>query len=118
MEAQLKTERYRVRGMHCANCALTIEREVRGIPGVNEANVNFAAETLTVRAQPSTASDEIERRVAQAGYLLLEQDREVRAGESALDRGEARNNLAWVLVSAAATGLLMYLAMVPAERRN
>ncbi len=47
--ADERIERFRIRGMHCANCATTIENAVAPIPGVVDAHVNFAAETLTAR---------------------------------------------------------------------
>ena len=97
--------------MHCANCALTIEGAVRGIEGVREANVNFAAETLTVRADDSVAPNVIEDRVAKAGYQLVDDDTGIRAGESALDKIEARQNLMWVIASAIVAALVMYLDM-------
>ncbi len=33
-----------VTGMHCANCAMNIEKNVRGMPGIKNVAVNFAAE--------------------------------------------------------------------------
>ncbi len=98
--------------MHCANCALTIEGAVRGLQGVREANVNFAAETLTVRANDSVPKDSIEERVASAGYQLLEDEAGIRAGESSLDRAEAHQNLRWLIASAIVAALVMYLDMV------
>jgi len=38
-----------ITGMHCANCSLTIERTVKKLPGVEEANVNYANEKALVR---------------------------------------------------------------------
>jgi Cu+-exporting ATPase len=108
----LKTERFKVRGMHCANCALTIEGAVRGLEGVREANVNFAAETLTVRASESVAKSAIEAIVAKTGYQLAEEETGVRAGESALDKTEVRHNLMWVIASAVVAALVMYLDML------
>ena len=35
-------------GMHCASCAAIIERSLRKVPGVRQANVNFAAEKAVV----------------------------------------------------------------------
>ncbi|MHB1355055.1 MAG: heavy metal translocating P-type ATPase [Anaerolineae bacterium] len=35
-------------GMHCASCAAIIERVLRKVPGVKQANVNFAAEKAAV----------------------------------------------------------------------
>ena len=37
-----------VTGMSCANCAATIERNVRKLEGVQEAAVNFASERLSL----------------------------------------------------------------------
>jgi P-type Cu+ transporter len=111
MEPQLITQRFKVRGMHCANCAMTIEDAVRGLAGVREANVNFAAETLTVRGDDSIAKSAIEDRVVAAGYRLVEEEDGIRAGESALDRSEARQNLGWVIASAIVAGFVMSLEM-------
>jgi P-type Cu+ transporter len=109
MESQVRTEHFRVRGMHCANCALTIQGAVREIAGVSEARVNFAAETLTVRAGAEVARDEIERRVERAGYQAIAPDSGAAAGQSALDRTEARRNLEWVVAAAAGAAAVMYL---------
>ena len=97
--------------MHCANCALTIEAAVRAVPGVRAANVNFAAESLTVRAEDSVGRKTIEDRVVEAGYKLLDEDTGFRAGQSALDAAEARQSLIWVIVSAVVAGSVMYLDM-------
>ncbi len=51
-----KTVTLPVTGMTCANCALNIERNVKKLPGVKEANVNFATEQAAI----SFDSDEIQ----------------------------------------------------------
>ena len=38
-------------GMHCASCALTIERALKKVPGVKGASVNFATEKATVESE-------------------------------------------------------------------
>ena len=45
-----------VTGMTCANCAMNIERGLKKLPGVDEANVNFAAEQASVTFDPKSAS--------------------------------------------------------------
>ena len=58
-----------VTGMTCANCAATIERNVRKLPGVNEANVNLASEKLTVAFDPGQLDEHgIIARVERVGY--------------------------------------------------
>lgn len=41
-----------ITGMTCANCAMNIERNVKKLPGVQEANVNFATEQASVTFDP------------------------------------------------------------------
>ena len=58
-----------VTGMTCANCAATIERNVRKLPGVDVANVNLASEKLTVVFDPAQLDEHgIIARVEQIGY--------------------------------------------------
>jgi Cu+-exporting ATPase len=51
-QTQAKTGSQRVQlslsGMHCSSCAGLIERSLKKVPGVREANVNFAAEKASV----------------------------------------------------------------------
>jgi P-type Cu+ transporter len=42
-----------VTGMSCAGCAANVERGLRGLPGVREANVNFATSRAAVRYDPA-----------------------------------------------------------------
>jgi P-type Cu+ transporter len=109
METQESTQRFKLRGMHCANCATTIENAVAPIAGVLEAHVNFAAETLTARLNDKLHPGEIEARVAAAGYAAIPKSRALGAGESALDRAEARRNLQWVVASAIGAAIVMLL---------
>ncbi|OGI96221.1 ATPase [Candidatus Nomurabacteria bacterium RIFCSPLOWO2_02_FULL_42_17] len=44
----MKKEIFRIKGMHCASCAITIEKAASGLRGVKTAQVNFATETLSV----------------------------------------------------------------------
>ena len=95
--------------MHCANCATTIENAVAPIPGVVDAHVNFAAETLTARVSDKLSAGEIEARVAAAGYSAIAESNHVGAGESALDRQDVRRNLRWVVAAAIGAAVVIYL---------
>ena len=67
--AEVKSVNMPVTGMTCANCAATIERNVRKLPGVNVANVNFANEKLSVTFDPAQLDEQgIIARVERAGY--------------------------------------------------
>ena len=43
-----------ISGMTCANCAMNISRGLKKLPGVSDANVNFAAEQASVIFDPHT----------------------------------------------------------------
>ena len=45
-----------ISGMSCASCALTIETALRGLPGVSDATVNFAAEKALVHCAPEAVT--------------------------------------------------------------
>lgn len=45
---------YRVQGFTCANCAAKFEHNVKALPGINEAKVNFGAAKLTVYGNEPT----------------------------------------------------------------
>ena len=107
MDPQPRRERFKLRGMHCAACATTIERAVASVPGVIEARVNFATETLTVSLKNGAMPDAITGAVEAAGYTAIEAEAE--AVTSELDRVEARRNLGWVIFSAIAAAAVMYL---------
>ncbi len=63
-----------VTGMTCANCVATVERNVRKLDGVREANVNFASEKLTLTYDDSLLNmGEIVGRIRRAGYDVAQQ---------------------------------------------
>ncbi len=67
--AEVKNITMPVTGMTCANCAATIERNVRKLPGINVANVNLASEKLTVEFNPALLDEKgIIARVEKIGY--------------------------------------------------
>jgi len=91
-------------GMHCANCAQTIESGVARLPGVRRASVNFAAEKLVVEYAAGAQSPEsIIDRVADLGYRAsLTQD-------SGREADEARRELRWLLLAAVLSAPIMPL---------
>ena len=63
---------FAVSGMTCASCVNRVERALRKVPGVEGAEVNLAAETATVRAQPGVAADALVAAIGKAGYEARE----------------------------------------------
>jgi len=56
-------------GMHCASCALIIEKALKKVPGVKQANVNFAAEKASVIFDENISSvNDLVEAVKKVGY--------------------------------------------------
>lgn len=71
-EGHTRKETLRVSGMHCATCALTIEKALQNMEGVKGASVNLGTEQATVEYDSATVSaTEIEKAVADAGYTVV-----------------------------------------------
>lgn len=58
-----------IMGMNCAACVVTIEKEVRKLSGIKQANVNYSTEKLYVEYHPDQAKiEQIVGAVKSAGY--------------------------------------------------
>jgi Cu+-exporting ATPase len=58
-----------IEGMSCASCAATIERQLKKVPGVTGASVNFASQKAYVQTDPGLEDPSLlEAAVAEAGY--------------------------------------------------
>ncbi|MDD3171189.1 MAG: heavy metal translocating P-type ATPase, partial [Bacilli bacterium] len=69
----MKKENYKISGMTCASCANAIQKGVSKLDGVDNANVNLLAETLTVEYDEKVISTvNIKNTVDKLGYQLLE----------------------------------------------
>ncbi|HRS26522.1 MAG TPA: heavy metal translocating P-type ATPase [Methanofastidiosum sp.] len=69
MEKMLK-----IGGMTCAACARAVERASKKVSGVEEANINFAAEKLYVKYDDSkTSVEDIIKAIEKAGYSAEEE---------------------------------------------
>jgi Cu+-exporting ATPase len=102
-------------GMTCANCAATVERALkRKTPGVRDASVSFAAESVTVDWSPGeTDLAAIAASVARAGYgLVLPREGEEPAdAEAEARRIETRRQRQAFVVGVAFTVPLIALSM-------
>ena len=69
-----------ITGMHCASCSALVTRKLKKTAGVEEANVNFAAQKARIRFNPELATEQgLIDAVKAAGYgavIANEQDRE------------------------------------------
>lgn len=59
-------------GMHCANCANTIEKALSKVKGILKASVNYASEKATVEYDDKQTSEfQIKDAINKTGYKAL-----------------------------------------------
>jgi len=68
--SDLTTTRLNIDGMRCAGCVTAVESALRGVPGVSQANINFADRTALVAGNAPTAV--LIDAVGKAGYQASE----------------------------------------------
>ena len=60
---------FEVSGMHCTSCAGLIEKSLKHVPGVSDANVNFASEKARIKYNPANITPDIlKKAISDAGY--------------------------------------------------
>ena len=84
--SEIKKQSLGISGMHCASCALTIEKKLNKQPGVKSATVNFATEKASVEYDYAKCSEEkIIQTVKDAGYqatpIMMDDDKSMSHGE-------------------------------------
>lgn len=101
-------QQFKVSGMTCANCALTIEKKLKKTPGVQEASVNFATETVTVEFDPSMINLEgIFEQVEDAGYIPIKKSEEYQEDQA------VKRQRNWLIFSAVLSIPIMPLMFLP-----
>jgi Cu2+-exporting ATPase len=87
---------YKVEGMHCASCASSVESMLGAMEGVEQAQVNFADESVLVQYDEGSVSpDQLKNSVQQIGYDLVIEDKTDLDEEQAKEKRKlkrARNN--------------------------
>ena len=110
----MKKEEFALEGLQCAGCVSTVEKVVRDLPGVKEANVNLATEKMMVQFNPKEADvQKIMETVSLAGYqAILINDEEDVLEKTAIKKEKQLQSLkvrAWV--SGVFAIILLYIAM-------
>jgi Cu+-exporting ATPase len=72
----MKKENFKIKGMHCASCAVVIEKSLKEKSFVKKANINFASEELDLEFDDKkTNISEIKDVVKGLGYELISEGR-------------------------------------------
>lgn len=73
-EVEERTLELELAGLTCAACVARVDRALRAVPGVREANVNLVTQRATVRAEMGRAERaELAEAVERAGYSVLDE---------------------------------------------
>ncbi|HEM3655076.1 TPA: copper-translocating P-type ATPase [Streptococcus suis] len=114
LENPYQSQTLAIEGMTCATCALTVEKALNKLDGIQNASVNLATEKATIQYDPAHLSlSEIETAVEKAGYkAVLPKTQESEAQPSGKE--QYKNDL-WrrFIWSSVFTLPLLYIAMGP-----
>ena len=86
---------FTITGMDCANCAMSIERGVAGMPGVDQCALTYS--TAKLRVSGAASQQEVVARVRQLGY------------DAALDDGSAPAQAPSTQTKTGVMGFVAYL---------
>lgn len=80
-EPETKKAEIKISGMHCATCAVNIEKTLAGLKDVAKAQVNFGTDTAHVEYDPSKVSlADLEHAVKEAGYDVVNRQVTIKVG--------------------------------------
>ena len=81
VEKNKKKVEIKVSGMSCASCALNVEKSLKNLEGVEEANVNIGTEKATVEYDSGKLKlQELEKAVKKAGYNVVNEKVSLKIG--------------------------------------
>ncbi|HFI0811211.1 TPA: heavy metal translocating P-type ATPase [Streptococcus suis] len=114
LENPYQSQTLAIEGMTCATCALTVEKALNKLDGIQNASVNLATEKATIQYNPAHLSlSDIETAVEKAGYkATLPQPTST---EAKIDGKEEHKKDLWkrFIWSSVFTLPLLYIAMGP-----
>ncbi|MDD5415660.1 MAG: heavy-metal-associated domain-containing protein [Candidatus Daviesbacteria bacterium] len=65
-------KKFKIIGMHCTSCAMTIDMDLEDLPGVKMAQTNYARQTTEVEFDPKRATDSlILETIKKSGYTAV-----------------------------------------------
>lgn len=104
-------------GMTCASCVARVEKALKKVTGVQQANVNLATERAWVQGNTQVQINDLIQAVQKAGYTakLVEQDQNEQQGKKASEQQQLKRDLILSLILALPVFILeMGSHMIPA----
>ena len=104
-------------GMTCASCVARVEKALKKVPGVEQANVNLATERAWIQPNATVSSQDLIRAIQKAGYdaKLLQHDSNEQHDKKNLAQQQLKRDLVISLILALPVFILeMGSHMIPA----
>jgi len=76
--------------MHCSSCALLIEKSLKKVAGVQNANVNFSSSQAMVKVSPNTSQPALIKSIEDAWYSWTIQDEKQKINETQKRKKETK----------------------------
>ena len=105
---------YKLSGMTCASCAMTVEMAVKDLETVEDVSVNLATERLSLVPKEGFDSQQVLDAVAEAGYQAEEKGKDRPSDvneEAAIKAQELRKKKQELLILLVTTLPLLYISM-------
>lgn len=100
----------KIGGMTCAACSRAVERSLKKLDGMNDANVNLATEKANVDFDEKKIKyEDMKKAVAKAGYEVLSKEED----QNARKEKEIKEQKIRLIVSAVFSIPLFYISMAP-----
>ena len=113
-EIMMGKKEYKLSGMTCAACAMTVEMAVKDLETVEDVNVNLATERLSLVPKEGFDSQQVLDAVAEAGYQAEEKGKDRPSDvneEVAIKAQELRKKKQELLILLVTTLPLLYISM-------
>ena len=53
--------KFKIKGLDCANCAAALEREIKKVEGIKDASISFMTERLVIELEEENKEETMER---------------------------------------------------------
>ena len=110
----MEKKEYKLSGMTCASCAMTVEMAVKDLETVEDVNVNLATERLSLIPKEGFDSQQVLDAVAEAGYQAEEKGKDRPSDvneEAAMKAKELRRKKQELLILLVTALPLLYISM-------
>lgn len=110
----LSKKTFSIKGMHCASCVYIIEKALKNVNGVNEANVNLATNKATIVYDQQKVSDEqLASTVSNVGYKALLKDELEHEHQDETEKKKELKNLLYKVIAGLGLGALILWGSFP-----